>query len=138
MIPQQYSDNGKNFLKKEEEQMMNFRDDEGKLELGELSETWMVDADDTPIAGVVFTSGEKIAFYGTEDNGNILYVFSFVSEEILQDVRNGRIELLSAFTDFDAQLWQEIDQNGTILLEETDRKTIDKTRLPEHGVFVLA
>ena len=118
--------------------MMNFRDDEGKLELGELSEMWMVNDEDIPVAGVVFASGEKIAFYGTEDKGKILYVFSFVSEEILQDVRDGRIELLSAFTDFDAQLWQEVDQNGTIRLEETDRKTINETRLPEHGVFVLA
>lgn len=118
--------------------MMNFRDDEGNLELGELSETWMVNDQDIPIIGAVFHSGEKVAFYGTEDNDKVIYVFSFVSEEILQDVRDGRIELLSAFTDITAQLWQEVVENGVIHLKETDHRTIDQAHLPEHGVFVLA
>jgi len=118
---------------------MNFRDSSGALDLGELSEVW-IEQESTPVAGLVIKDGDKCFFNAydiTGDHGP-LYLFSFVNEDIIQDMRNGRIELREGFEHYSAFIFkEEVASDGSIYSDEIAFNEIPENLLPETGIFVL-
>lgn len=116
---------------------MDFRAADGRLDLGELSEVW-IDYDFVPIVGVVMKDGDPCYFsaYGDAADGSPLYLFSFVDEDVIQDMKNGRIDALTGFSHHSALIFKEIEVDGKIEAHEISYFEIPESDLPEEGAYL--
>jgi len=103
-----------------------------------LLETWFYY--DGPQVGVLEDENKKQYYFSSYADcslGGPLFLFSQVDENVLNDVRDGKREVLSAYSDNSAILYRDIElADGTIITEECDFAELMPDELPEPGVFL--
>lgn len=116
---------------------MDFRTDDGKLDLGSPSEIW-IEHEDNPLVGVLSKEKELcyFSFYTQDDSKGPLYLCSFVPEEIIQDMRNGRVDLLTGFSYYTAHIFKEVVVDGKIEVKEVSYFDLLDEELPEEGTYL--
>lgn len=118
---------------------MNFRNDSGELDLRDRGEVWAESAG-KPLVGCFVNSGDKYFYHAYDqlDSGTVLYLFSYVDEYVIKDIRDGRIELAEAFTDSSALVFKEVlGNNEKIFVQEVMTRELSDTELPAPNSFVM-
>lgn len=119
---------------------MDFRRNNGSLDHNKV-EVWMHVQDYVPEMGVLEIDGDKCYFNSYTDtaDGSPLYLFSFVDEEILQDMRNGRVDVLTGFSHHSALIFKEVEleENGRIEAHEVNFRDLLTEELPKPGAYLV-
>lgn len=117
--------------------MMNFRNSDGSLALDPLAEVW-VEYELNNVAGVLEKDGDLYYFNAYDLGGTSpLYLFSFVDEDVIQDMRNGRVQLREGFEHYSALIFKEfVKEDGTIEVREVKYRDLDESDLPEPNHYL--
>lgn len=103
-----------------------------------ILETWFYY--DGPQVGVLEDGHKNQYYFSSYANcslGGPLFLFSQVQESVLNDVRDGRKDLLSAYSDNSAVIYKDIElADGTIITEKCDFAELTSDELPDPGVFL--
>ena len=117
---------------------MDFRRKNGSLDHSKV-EVWM-EGNSVPEIGVLEIDGDNCYFHSYNDaaaDGSPLYLFSFVDEHILQDMKNGRVDLLTGFNHHSALVFQEVEEDGKITAKEVDFSELNDDLLPQADTFLM-
>lgn len=115
---------------------MDFRRKNGSLDHSKV-EVWM-DENSVPKIGVLEIDGDKCYFnsYGDAADESPLYLFSFVDEDVIQDIRNSREDLKTGFSHHSAVIFKEIEVDGKIEAHEISYFEIPESDLPGEGAYL--
>lgn len=116
---------------------MDFRDKNGTLDFTTIKETWM-QVDSVPEIGVLSKDGDDCIFlsYYDRSDSSPLYFFSFVDEDVIQDIRNGRVDLKTGFRHHSAVIFKELENEGKIETVEVSYFKIPDAELPEDEAYL--
>lgn len=118
---------------------MDFRRKNGFLDHDKV-EVWF-HVNKVPEIGVLEIDGDKCYFNSYADTADDapLYLFSFVDEDVIQDMRNGRVDALTGFSHHSALIFKEVEleESGKIEAYEVNFRDLKADELPEPGAFFV-
>lgn len=103
-----------------------------------LLETWFYY--DGPQVGVLEDGDKKQYYFSSYADcslGGPLFLFSQVDENVLNDIRDGKKDVLCAYSDDSAIIYKDIElTDGTIVTEKRNFAELTTDELPKSGVFL--